>query len=174
MTKTAKAVSVSMPFELETVCKRFCTDYHLKFSDLVGKALLNYLSSTDQEWVEGFRLYGKLRVIDDYILIARHCRDSMIYDGIGLEEIRDLRVEGINQYRFKARYSKHANLSHKIIKGQIKDEKMRRIYDEYSQIILNHNQERIKIMENPIFKKWLISTSQSSNNYSNEQPTQDT
>ena len=174
MTKTAKATSISMSFELETVCKKFCTDYHLKFSDLVRKALLNYLSSTDQEWLEGFKLYGQLRVIDDCILIARHCRDSMIYDGIGLEEIRDLRVEGKNQYRFLARYNKNANLSNKISKGQIKDENLRRIYDDYSKIVWEYNQERIKIMENPDFKKWLTSTLQSLKNYSNEQLTQGT
>jgi hypothetical protein len=97
----------------------------------------------------------------------------MIYDGIGLQEIRDLRVEGKTEYRFKARYRGGIGSS-KLSKGQIKDENQRRIYDEYSQIVWDYNQERIKIMENPVFKSWLTNTLHSLRNYSNEQPTQGT
>jgi hypothetical protein len=169
MTKTAKATSISIPFELEAVCKKFCQDYHLNFSDFTRKAILSYLSLTEEEWFEGFKLYGRLREIDEYIVIARHCRDAMIYDGIGLEEIRDRRVEGKDQYRFKGRYNKQSIGDNKLSKGQIKDPTIRRIYDDYSKIIWDHNQERIKIMENPIFKNWLTSTLHTPKNYANEQ-----
>jgi hypothetical protein len=170
VTKKAKPCSVSISLELEIISKKFCEDYHLKsFSELVRKSLLNYLSAKDSEWTEGFKLYGRLNEIKDTIEIIRNNRDSMIYDGSGLEEIIVLRVEGTNEYACKPAFG-----FNKFKRGQIKNEEERQIYERYSKIIIAYNEERKKILQNPVYINWLNYTLKRIREYPNKQPTQDT
>ncbi len=75
----------------------------------------------------------------------------MIRDGSGVKEIKGLRVSGQVVRGFKP-----AHVGYQWKKGQILDTEEREIYEELCNMLEELNNERKKILCNPVFLAWLI------------------
>lgn len=99
---------------------------------------------------ETLRLIARLEQIDEKSMIIRRHRDSVIRNGSGVKEIKELRVSGQIKREFRPA---RVGLGWK--KGQIVDVEEREIYGELCNILEELNKERKKILRNPVLLKWL-------------------